>query len=433
MIFHQALDYQHLEERYHAMQQLPGFVLLRSHPQSGGRYDIVSALPHQTCLDSDCDAWMLQWPLVDNASSWPFVGGVIGWVSYELCLEWHGIEKAYRRLLEGLPLLELRYFFGGIIVDHHQKTAHLVWNDSLGEPVEKWCKSLEQQWNQPIQNQGCDNTHVFKTLTTPSEYQHAIATIQNHIADGRVYQVNYTQAFIHSAFYGSSWEWFWQTQKKNPVPYAGYWQHPDYQIMSFSPECFLTIDGQTAITQPIKGTIARGDTPEQDQQNKTWLQHSEKNLAENIMIVDLLRNDFGKLSLTGSVDVPFYCQLQTFKNVHHLVSEVRSQLQTNTHPWLFAKACMPGGSITGAPKHEAMKVISELEPYQRQAYCGHLFYLSAHGRWDSNILIRTVTQQQQQLLAAAGGGIVIDSNANEEYQESFAKIKTIINATLHQA
>jgi para-aminobenzoate synthetase component 1 len=422
MIFQQALPYHKLYERYTSLLDLQGCVLIRSHPKSRGRFDIFSALPISECQALDCDDWMMQWPLKASSTPWPFVGGVIGWVSYEAGLEWHGLPQAPQKLIQHLPPLHLRYYPGAIVVDHHEQSAYLVWHDAAS-PF--WQKQLLEAWHSPQENPALKPMEpCFKPLIHKKDYLENIGRIQQDIQRGRVYQVNYTQAFL-AELEDHPWHWYWQTQSQNPVHYSGYWAGDNYQIMSFSPECFIQIQEQTAVTQPIKGTIGRGDTPAQDQQHQIWLEQSEKNRAENVMIVDLLRNDFGKHAIPGTVTVPFYCQRQTYKNVHHLVSEVRCQIPQHIHPWTFLKSCMPGGSITGAPKHEAMKVISELEPYQRQAYCGNLFYLSRHGQVDSNIMIRTAIYQQQQLVIAAGGGIVIDSNAEEEYQECLAKIKTI--------
>ena len=422
MIFQHPLPYDRLYERYTSLLSLQGCVLLRSHPESRGRYDIFSALPISEHQNINCDEWMMQWPIKSSTSAFPFVGGVIGWISYEACLEWQGLSHTNPKLVETLPAIHLRYYPGAVVVDHHQQSAYLVWH---GAASSFWQKQLIEAWHAlKARPESTLIEPCFKPLLDKKDYLAAIRQIQQSIQSGRVYQVNYTQAF-KAEFKDHPWHWYWQTQLQNPVHYSGFWAGDHYQLMSFSPECFIQIEEQTAITQPIKGTIGRGTTPEQDLQHQIWLEQSEKNRAENVMIVDLLRHDFSKHAVVGSVEVPFHCQRQTYKNVHHLVSEVRCQIKPSTHPWTFIKSCMPGGSITGAPKHEAMKVISELEPYQRQAYCGHLFYLSRHGRVDSNIMIRTAIYQQQQLFLSAGGGIVIDSDAEQEYQECLAKIKTI--------
>lgn len=422
IIKQKLLAYDNLTHRYDALNALAGFVLLKSHPKSRGRYDILAALPLEKCHALECQAWMMQWPSVTQNSNLPFIGGVIGWVSYEATVKWLELETSALNLIENLPLLELAYYPGGIVVDHHLRTVTLVWHQGH----EQWQQDILQAWENPSKSLNNFNfIKEFEPTISYQTYQSALTKIQEFIVQGRVYQVNYTQAF-RSSFQGDTFRYYLETQNKNPVHYGGFFKGDDYQLLSFSPECFIQIENQVAITQPIKGTIARGKTSDEDQKNRQWLKTSEKNLAENIMIVDLLRNDFGKMAMPGSVEVPSYCEIQAYENVFHLVSEVRARLDKDLHPWIFAKSCMPGGSITGTPKMEAIKVISELEPYTRGAYCGHLFYLSCHGRFDSNILIRTAIAKNNQMVISAGGGIVIDSNIPEEYRECLAKIQSII-------
>lgn len=422
IINQQLISYDNLIHRYDSLKSLPGFVLLRSHPKSRGRYDILAALPVEKCRTLDCNSWIMKWPCFSKNSELPFLGGVIGWVSYEATLNWLKLELPKSNLIDDLPLLELAYFPGAIIVDHQLKKATLVWHQGY----DQWQHDILQAWENASKNLSeFKFTKNFIPTISYSTYQSALSKIQEYIVQGRVYQVNYTQAFI-GRFQGDSFRYYLDTQNKNPVHYGGFYKGDDYQLLSFSPECFIQIENLEAITQPIKGTIARGKTPVEDLHNQQWLKTSEKNLAENIMIVDLLRNDFGKMALPGSVNVPSYCALETYENVFHLVSEVRAKLDKKLHPWLFAQSCMPGGSITGTPKIEAIKVISELEPYTRGAYCGHLFYLSCHGRFDSNIMIRTAIAKQNQMVISAGGGIVIDSDIPQEYEECLAKIQNII-------
>ena len=266
----------------------------------------------------------------------------------------------------------------------------------------------------------------FEPLMSFDVYQQAIHAIQDYIREGRVYQLNFTQALM-SPFNGDAFAWYWHKQQSN-IPYAAFFKGQNYALMSLSPECFIRIDGGVARTFPIKGTIHRGQDAKEDETLKAWLIHSEKNRAENTMIVDLLRNDFGKFAKSGSVKVPQFCECKAFPNVFHLISEVSCELAADVHPFLFAKACMPGGSITGAPKHEAMKLITALELHQRGPYCGHFFYFSAHGRFDSNILIRTAIAHQHEVLIQAGGGIVIDSKVDEEYDECLAKLQQLMSS-----
>jgi para-aminobenzoate synthetase component 1 len=428
MIYSKKLKADFISNRYQSMASLPGFVLLQSAPNRG-RYDILTALPIDSFVAGDLDAWMKQWPLTDSKTDFPFIGGVIGWLSYETCLDFHQLPTAPKTYLN-LPNIELRYYVCAIIFDKVKKKAHLVWNDWFPNIVEKTKKHLLEAWN----NSRVDTLHAqletpFLPELSKVRYSNAIESIKESIQMGRVYQINFTQAF-KATFQGEPWALYQKLQKENRVPYGAFWKGENYNILSFSPECFIEIENNMAITRPIKGSVGRGQNEFEDNERKTWLTSSEKNRAENIMIVDLLRNDFGRLAKPASVKVNYYCQLQTFKSVHHLVSEVSAILPKDQHVWDFVKSCMPGGSITGAPKREAMKVITELEDYQRGPYCGHLFYHSMHNRFDSNILIRTILCENKTAILNVGGGIVIDSNVDDEYAECLAKIKSLIQVLM---
>ena len=198
--------------------------------------------------------------------------------------------------------------------------------------------------------------------------------------------------------------------------------------MSFSPERLLSADNGALQTQPIKGTAARDPDPDKDQALAKALQQSTKNRAENVMIVDLLRNDFSKSCVAASVKTEQLCELQSFRTVHHLVSTVSGQLRPDCSPFNALLSCFPGGSITGAPKHRAMEIIREIEPHQRGVYCGSIFYLGAGGKMDSNITIRSFVCADNTITGWAGGGIVADSNVDEEFVETETKIGKLLQA-----
>ena len=201
--------------------------------------------------------------------------------------------------------------------------------------------------------------------------------------------------------------------------------------MSLSPERFIQATSDngdiTAQTKPIKGTVLRGKTVEQDQENAIRLLNSDKDRAENLMIVDLLRNDLGKTCIAGSIRVPKLFDLESFPNVHHLVSTVTGKLKTDCACLDLLQGCFPGGSITGAPKKRSMEIIDELEPLQRSVYCGSIGYICASNQMDTNIAIRTVIADKEKLHCWGGGGIVADSDADSEYEESMNKIRLILD------
>ena len=202
---------------------------------------------------------------------------------------------------------------------------------------------------------------------------------------------------------------------------------PEGAILCLSPERFLRVNNHQVTTQPIKGTSPRFANPEQDHHSAQTLLASTKDRAENIMIVDLLRNDLGKCCRPGSVKVPQLCALESFANVHHLVSTVTGTLEEGQHPLDLLRHCFPGGSITGAPKRRAMEIIDRLEPHQRSLYCGSMVYCDIRGRMDSNIAIRTLLCNQHKIHCYGGGGIVSDSSMASEYQEIQIKISRLLN------
>ena len=250
--------------------------------------------------------------------------------------------------------------------------------------------------------------------------------IHSELIKGRAYQVNYTQPFL-AEYRGDPWEMYKRVRVSNPVPYAAFMRCEEGDLLSFSPERYLTMDHGVVSTSPIKGTSRRSSNPVEDEQLRQLLLNSSKNRAENVMIVDLLRNDLGKYAKPGSVRVTSLCELQSFNSVHHLVSHIQAEYEQCVTPLEVFASCFPGGSITGAPKRESMRIIGEQERYGRGVYCGSMAYFSAHGRFDSNIAIRTITAKAETLYLSAGGGIVIDSHWEDEYRECFTKIAAIVN------
>src|SRR5581483_3473974 len=224
-------------------------------------------------------------------------------------------------------------------------------------------------------------------------------------------------------------ELYGRLRKTNPAPFACYFDAGDFQIVSASPERFLKVSpGGEVVTQPIKGTRPRGRTSEEDAANVRELVASLKDRAENVMIVDLLRNDIGRVCEYGSVAVPRVCEIETYRYVHHLVSEVRGKLRPGMTPFDLLRAAFPGGSVTGAPKVRAMEIIAELEPTARGPYCGSVGYIGFDGAMDTNILIRTFTAGRGWLQFPVGGGVVADSDPEREYEETLHKAAGLLRA-----
>lgn len=431
-----SLDYsEYLQLFYEKLRGLPGFVLLESTDRVRGRYDIVSACPydrvilttHSDNIQAELDRITHLLQVVKSDLDLPFQGGAIGFVAYDLGVYLAGLELSPQPNNDALPLLDLGFYDWGLIADHHRQTVTLF-AAHKEQSTEGIVAEVLALWH----NDTCDSPHF--SLTTPFEpliikqqYEKAFDAIQDALEVGRSYQVNLTQPF-QARFDGDVWALYKQISAHNRVPYAAFMKTDKADIVSFSPERFLCFDKGLLLTSPIKGTIGRSSDYEEDEQLKNQLANCPKNRAENVMIVDLLRNDLGKIAKTGSVKVTQLCAIQSFHSVHHLVSDIEAQCLDCVHPFAAFMACFPGGSITGAPKLEAMHIINEQEPFARGVYCGSLGYFSFHGRFDTNIAIRTLTANQGVLHLAAGGGIVIDSLCDDEYRESITKIKAITQA-----
>ncbi len=259
-------------------------------------------------------------------------------------------------------------------------------------------------------------------------YLKAVERAVEFVHAGDVFQVNIAQRLL-APMKGPPLELYGRLRSRNAAPFACYFDLGQSQILSASPERFLhlTPDGEVSTT-PIKGTRPRGTTPDEEAALLADLTTNPKDRAENIMIVDLLRNDLGRVCEFGSVEVAKLCEVETYPFVHHLVSEVLGKLRTGQTPFDLLKAAFPGGSVTGAPKVRSMQIIADLEPTARGAYCGSIGYLGFNGCFDSNILIRTFTAQQGWVQFPVGGGIVADSDPAKEYDETLHKAAGLLRA-----
>ena len=262
---------------------------------------------------------------------------------------------------------------------------------------------------------------------TEKEYSVAVDRAKEYILSGDIFEVNIAQRFSGSLISGSSYDLYQKLRSANAAPFCAFSNIGNTSILSTSPERFLKLNQRNIETRPIKGTIARCSSQEDDVKNANQLINSAKDRAENVMIVDLMRNDLSKVSTLHSVKVQKLCGLESFRNVHHLVSVITAELSSNNDAISLLKSCFPGGSITGAPKIRAMEIIDEIEGVRRGPYCGSIGYISDNGCMDISILIRTVVQKGQSITLHSGGAITLDSNATIEYAESLTKAATLIS------
>ncbi|MCF7967331.1 MAG: aminodeoxychorismate synthase component I [Methylobacter tundripaludum] len=412
-----------------------------------GRYDIIAADPvctlvtHGEMTEITCNGITLKSTenpfdlvkqqlrsfsnvkLETGLDDLPFNGGAIGYFSYDLARRLEVLPTTAQDE-EHIAEMAVGIYEWAVIVDHHRQKSYWV-----GQCDPQKRQSLIKQFSQLPARQ---DDHEFKVVgeiksnMDKDAYVRAFNRIKHYLKEGDCYQVNLTQRFV-AGCEGDPWTAYQTLRKLNAAPFSCYLNLPEVQILSSSPERFLKLTDGVVETKPIKGTRPRKPDYAEDQQQIKNLEASNKDRAENLMIVDLLRNDISKTCKSGSVKVPKLFDVESYATVHHLVSTVTGLLADNRHALDLLKSCFPGGSITGAPKIRAMEIIEELEPNRRGVYCGAIGYIGFNGNMDTNIAIRTLVHSEHSIRFWAGGGIVNDSVAEEEYQESFDKAAAMLD------
>ncbi|EQM68389.1 hypothetical protein L682_17980 [Aquipseudomonas alcaligenes OT 69] len=325
-----------------------------------------------------------------------------------------------------LPDAQLGLYAWALVSDHQHRTSQLVFHPSLAESERLRLIDLFECAENPDNVEEFRLTRVFQADLSQTAYRTAIERIQSYIAAGDCYQVNFAQRF-QAPCQGDPWAAYLALREACSTPFSAYQALAGGgAILSLSPERFIKLSKGQVETRPIKGTRPRGRTPDEDAEQAAELLASPKDRAENLMIVDLLRNDLGRSCATGSVKVPELFALESYPNVHHLVSAVSGTLAEGKDALDLLVGSFPGGSITGAPKIRAMQIIDELEPTRRTIYCGSLVYLDVRGEMDSSIAIRTLLVKDGVASCWGGGGIVADSQWEEEYCESITKVQVLL-------
>lgn len=435
----------------------------RRDPQLG-RYSFLTADPFEyISFPADgCDALgvleakLRPFQSQSRANLPPFQGGAAGLLSYDLGRSLEAIPPAQTDEFQ-TPALAIGFYDVVLAIDHYEQRAWLI---SQGFPeLEPAARRQRAQsrlaqfraWlEQPIAGNVCMPTgadeiesrieleRLARQYTVPGPsgltsnfsaegYLEAIARAIEYIRAGDIFQVNLSQRLLFPAS-SDSVSLYLRLRTRNPATFAGYFDLGEFQIVSASPERFLQVRGRQVEARPIKGTRQRTARPEADLYASEDLRLSEKDRAENVMIVDLLRNDLARVCESDSVQVTQLCQVENYEFVQHLVSAVRGTLAPGRTPIDLVRATFPGGSITGAPKVRAMQIIAELEPTARGPYCGALGYLSFDGSLDTSILIRTITAGRGWWQAPVGGGIVAQSIPAAEYTETWHKAAGLLKA-----
>jgi len=406
-----------------------------------GRYSFLAADPVATMRTPEAAANLLRSHGVAPMPGLPpFQGGVAGYLAYEWgAVTEHVARRPPDRLTPQIPDVLLALYDWVIAWDHLDAKAWIVatgiGEGGSGRSDERATSRAAWVRDRLAVAPPAVHDHVATAAMPPrsnverAEFEAHVSRIREYIAAGDVYQVNLSHRF-HAAFTGSPLALFRRLRARNPAPFGAYLEFDRTTIASISPERFLRLDGTTRVAEarPIKGTRPRGSTADKDAALARELLDSEKDRAENVMIVDLLRNDLGKVSRPGSIAVPSLFALESHPTVHHLVSTVTGVLREGADGFDLLRAAFPGGSVTGAPKIRAMQIIAELERAPRGVYCGAIGYISTTGAMDFNIPIRTIVLRDGAATFHAGAGIVWDSEPAAEYQETLAKARTMIEA-----
>jgi para-aminobenzoate synthetase component 1 len=439
-----------------------------------GRYSFITADPFSSLIArqgrivadglvnchsdpfSALDERLKRWHIETIAGLPPFQGGAAGLFGYDVC---HHIERLPRPRRDEFwtPDLAVGFYDWVVTFDHHQQQAWII---STGMPetdpvrrrkrAQQRLRAVQRQLAGPggksgsatVSEQWADRSLTVAPLAglhplpgfagvfsnfDRGGYLEAARRAIEYIHAGDCFQVNLSQRLLHRASLAPL-ELYSRLRERNPAPFAGFFDLGEFAIASASPERFLRVEGCQVETRPIKGTRPRGRTPQEDARLRDELQCSAKDRAENVMIIDLLRNDLGRVCAYGSVRVPTVCRLESYRTVHHLVSEVVGRLRPNRGPIDLLRAAFPGGSVTGAPKVRAMEIIAELEPTARGPYCGSLGYIGFNGSMDTSLLIRTFTMGRGWIQFPVGGGIVADSTPADEYEETLHKAEGLLRA-----
>ena len=404
----------------------PYFVLLES--SLGGRYSIAASDPLYVLESKDGISFFEEFrerlrktPAVD-APDLPFAGGWIGYLSYELYPETVGKVPARETAL--VPKAMFAFYDRFYLFDHVRNEGSWYQGDSRrggGRLSALFAGRSGGLRVTPLP------AGALESNFTRDGYLAAVRRAKEYIAAGDCYQVNLSQKFTVPVSQSSPLI-YERLRSFSPSPYAAYLNLGGAQILSSSPECFLEIDGKKVVTRPVKGTRPRGRDGVEDAVFKEELLSSPKDRAELLMITDLERNDLGRVCRTGSVRVRDLRTVETYPQVHHLVSTVEGELDQGRDVVDLLKATFPGGSITGAPKVRAMQIIRELEPHAREVYCGAVGYVSLNGKAQFNVAIRTMVVKDGKAHFWSGGGIVADSVPESEYEETLVKAKGLIGA-----
>jgi para-aminobenzoate synthetase component 1 len=348
---------------------------------------------------------------------------LFGYLSYDLKEQLHGLKSENN---DSLLFPETYFWKPKYVVNLHKESVEFLQGEKNSESLNFISQFLEEETDQNFH----PHNFEFKARISKEEYIAKIVKIKEQIQLGNIYELNFCQEyFAENVDIPYEIDTYFKLNTITQAPYSSYFKFGDFDIFCGSPERFLKKEGNKLISQPIKGTAPRGGTFEEDAQIKKTLSEDPKERAENIMIVDLVRNDLSRVAAVNSVRVDELCEIYSFETVHQMISSISCDLKEGVNFTEILKATFPMGSMTGAPKLRAMELIEELESFKRGLYSGSIGYITPSGDFDFNVVIRTLlyNQKESYLSCSVGGAITIQSDPEKEYQECLVKVKRIMD------
>lgn len=393
-----------------------------------GRYSFLFLKPKEIyiCLDGDdvfeyLEILSSQTEKYRKTSELVFNGGFAGYFSYDFGVDLFGVQR--KRELSSVPKAYFGYFEDFIVIDHFEKR---IYTSFTSKDLEKEFKEIMKNKNVAVPDFKKPCIERVWCNFKKAEYLQAVRKIKDYIFEGDVYQVNFSQRFFVKGKFDPDLLYF-DLRRRNYGCYHAYIKFPHAFVISTSPELFLRKREDVIITKPIKGTSKRGKNSEEDRMLKEKLYNDIKCRSELLMIVDLERNDFAKICIPESIEVEKLFDVEEYSTVFHLVSTIKGRLLNDVNLKKIIESTFPGGSITGAPKLNAIKIIEELEKCPRGIYCGSIGYIANNFNMDFNIAIRTLVVEGDVAYFSVGGGIVWDSDEQEEWWETIHKGKPFLD------
>ncbi|GIP63544.1 anthranilate synthase component I [Virgibacillus pantothenticus] len=415
--------------------------------QSKGKYSFIGCDPYEEIISFgeqtkiiNCETGKVQtvnqnaityleqsFPQMEFDLPFPFYGGAVGYIGYDAIRLTEDIGERLPDPLD-MPDIHLMVYQDVIVFDHANETIHLIaiqlpheQNVDLDERLMK----LKQYLVKPVKNQEQTKTSFsFKPEMTQEEFQHHVQIAKHHIQQGDIFQVVLSQR-MKAKVSGDPFSFYRKLRNVNPSPYMFYIDFTDYCLLGASPESLLQTHGKTVITNPIAGTRPRGSTKTEDEKRKKELLQDKKEIAEHRMLVDLSRNDLGKVCEVGSITIPTYMTIEKYEYVMHIVSEVHGKLKETMTSFDALRSCLPAGTVSGAPKIRAMQIINSLEAHARSVYGGGIGFINFNHDLNMALAIRSLIIKETTAYLQTGAGIVFDSDPETEFKETLFKAKSL--------